>query len=110
MRYSKNYSKAVLTASRKSLEFLIEETGNQIVALQTLAKVVDDTDAPIDRQVLEELDNLFTTANRMLHHEVANLDHIEQMQKSAKEARAAHKDIRASHTTKQSNQAHSATA
>lgn len=110
MLNSKFYSKAVLTASRKSLEFLIEETGNQIVALQTLAKVVDDTAAPIDQQVLEELDNLFATANRMLHHEVANLDHIEQMQKSAKEARAAHKDIRASHTTKQSDQAHSATA
>ncbi|MBQ8049057.1 MAG: hypothetical protein IJ271_05600 [Bacteroidales bacterium] len=107
---TKYHSKAILTASRKSLEFLIEETGNQIIALQTLAKVVDDTDAPIDRQVLEELDNLFTTANRMLHQEVANLDHIEQMQKSAKEARAAHKNIRASHTTNQSNQAHSATA
>lgn len=110
MLNSKFYSKAILTASRKSLEFLIEETGNQIIALQTLAKVVDDTDAPIDRQVLEELDNLFTTANRMLHQEVANLDHIEQMQKSAKEARAAHKNIRASHVTNQSNQAHSATA
>lgn len=106
MRYPKNYSKAVLTASRESINTLIDGTGELILALETLQHVTKDIDTPMDPQVFHELEALFATANRMLHSELAGISHLEQMQQMVRKADKAHKEI----SGKKSSQAQTATA
>ena len=110
MLNSSYYKTSTLEASVKSLEGLMEFNSEMVTGLATLQLVVKDHNAPISEQTLSELEHLYAVAHRMLSQELANIQHIQQIQEARRKAEDIFGEIKDQHQAKKSNKPAQATA
>lgn len=104
------YKTSTLEASAKSIEGLMEVHAEMVTGLATLQMILKDHSAPISEQTLSELEHIYTVAHRMLTQELANIQHIQQIQEARKRAEEAFGEMKEEHQAKKSNKPVQATA
>ena len=107
---STTYKTSTLEASAQSIEGLMEVHTEMITGLTTLQMILKDHNAPISEQTLSELEHLYAVAHRMLSQELANIQHIQQIQEARKRAEEIFGEMQQEHQARKSNKPTQATA
>ena len=107
MRYSNSNPNTSAKSLKKALECIenLTEAAAEVAAIfHTYQVIVEETGIPADPQVIEECSQMFTSMNRMLLHQKADLQHVRMMKKSMAKSDRVLKNIKKKHAEK-SNQA-----
>ena len=107
---SSTYKTSTLEASIQSVEGLMEVHTEMITGLTTLQMILKDHNAPISEQTLSELEHIYAVAHRMLSQELANIQHIQQIQEARKRAEDIFGEMKEEHQARKSNKPTQATA
>ena len=93
-----NEKKVSAKALKLSLDCISEltEASAEISAIfHTYQTLVEETELPVDAQVLEECANMFQAMNLMLLKQQAEITHLKQMKASMKKSEKVIKDFKA---------------
>lgn len=110
MLNSRYYKPSVIEASISSVEDLMEAHAEMVTGLDTLQLIIKDHDTPLSEQTLSELEQLYAVAHRMLSQELANIQHIQQMQEARLKAEEIFDEMQQEHQARKSNKPSQATA
>ena len=107
---STTYKTSTLEASIQSVEGLMELNSEMVTGLAALQLILKDHDTPLSEQTLSELEHIYAVAHRMLSQELANIQHIQQIQEARKRAEEIFGEMQQEHQARKSNKPAQATA
>lgn len=92
---NQNISDKSLKLSLECISELTEASAEISAIFHTYQTLVEETELPVDAQVLEECANMFQAMNLMLLKQQAEITHLKQMKASMKKSEKVIKDFKA---------------
>ena len=97
---SKKISTKMLKHALECIDNLTEAAAEVAAIFHTYQMIIEETGLPADPQVIEECSQMFSSMNRMMLHQKADLQHLGMLQKSMGKADKVLKDAKKRHAEK----------